>query len=65
MSTLREMIDRVRSVGIDKARIVPSDNGKFVLEIKENNQWIKITKPMQQNMVEDVLRQAADRVILG
>jgi len=62
--SVREMIERVKSVGIDKARIVPAE-GKFVLEIEENNKWIRLTKPMSRTMTEDVLRQATNKVILG
>jgi len=64
--SLKETIERVKSVGIDKARIVPADkSGKFVLEIEENKQWVKVTKPMSRTMTEDVLRQATNKVILG
>lgn len=67
MSNLKEAVEKIRKVGTNNYRIVSdSQNPKMsILEINENGNWSMILKPMSREMLEDVVRQANNRLILG
>ena len=66
MSNFKSAVEKIKKVGVMNTRISPSDiPGKCVLEIKEGEEWKTILHPMKKTMLEDVVRQASDKVILG
>lgn len=62
---LKEAIAKIQKAGVGNTRIIPSDDGKFILEINEGGQWKKILKPMSKVMLEDAVKQASNKVIMG
>lgn len=66
MGMVQEAVARIRKVGVENARITPISGSKKVkIEIKNGGGWATVLKDLDQNIAEDVLQQAKNRLIFG
>lgn len=65
MSMLQEALTKIRTAGVDKARITPVPNSKrSKVEVNENGNWVFVLE-LDTIIAEDILKQATNRVICG
>jgi|APFre7841882654_1041346.scaffolds.fasta_scaffold156373_2 hypothetical protein len=65
MATIREAVEKIKSVGVENTRITPTTPGKCKIEIKQNNAWVTILEDVNIKSADDIIRQASSRLLLG
>ena len=65
MATIKETIEQIKKVGIDDVRVVPSTPGRSNIQIYKDGNWKTILENVNTMAVDDILRQATNKVILG
>ena len=61
---LNETVSTIKRVGSANTRIV-STGDKCIIEVNENGAWSELLGGLNRKMAEDIVSQAANRVILG
>lgn len=65
MPTLKEAVQRIKQIGVENIRKVPTSNGRVDIQAKQGNGWVTILENVQASAADDIIRQASNRVMLG
>lgn len=62
---INQAIAKIKLVGSVNTRIIQEGDSKCSIEVRENNQWQKMVSGVTQQMAEQIVASATNRVILG
>lgn len=65
MPSIKEAVERIKSVGPQNARKVPKTNGTVDIQILQGGTWVTVLESINAGSADDIIRQASNKVILG
>lgn len=65
MFNVTEAVNKVKAAGTSNTRIVDKDGGKCAIEVNVNGAWTAIADNISRKIAEDIVGNAANRVICG